>query len=181
MFEVTYNDITLLCESAALPELYAEYQKHATLQEEFDLAGPEQGQWCFIGVRKDSGWPFLTVAQRFWPAGAGFNPGALVVPETSLLFIGAGERLLAYDLRAPKRLWQDTADTGFWHWDRQGDFVLMAAELEFAAWSKEGLKLWSTFVEPPWDYQVVRDSVTLDVMGNKSTFDLHHGPQNTNV
>jgi hypothetical protein len=181
MFEVTYNDITLQCQSTALPDLYSEYRKHATLGEEFDLAGREEGQWCYVGVKKDSGWPFLTVAQRFWPSGAGFHPGALLVPETLLLFIGAGERLLAYDLRVPKRLWLDAADTGFWHWDRYGGFVLMAAELEFAAWNTEGLKLWSTFVEPPWEYQVVGDSVILDVMGKKSTFDLQHGPQNKTV
>jgi hypothetical protein len=177
MFEVTYNEFTLLMESGSLPDLHPEYRKHTALGEEFDLTSREEGQWCFVGVKKGSGWPFLTVAQRFWPAGAGFHPGALLVPETSLLFIGAGERLLAYDLREPKRLWLDSANTGFWHWHRHGDYVLMAAELEFAVWNKEGLKLWSTFVEPPWDFQCGGDSVTLDVMGQKSTFGLRHGPE----
>jgi len=76
-------------------------------------------------------------------------------------------------------LWLDSADTGFWHWHRHGDFVLMAAELEFAAWTKEGKKLWTTFVEPPWDYALDGDSITLDVMGKKKRFSVHHGPEKT--
>jgi len=181
MFEITCNDITILCESGALPDLNAEYRKHAILGEEFELEDHEEGGWCFVGVRKDSEWPFLTVAQRFWPAGAGFHPGVLLVPETSLLFIGAGERLLAYDLREPRQLWQDSAHTGFWGSSRYGDFVLMAAELELAAWSTEGSKLWSTFVEPPWGYHVVGERVMLDVMGAKTSFNLQRGPGNKTV
>ena len=52
----------------------------------------------------------------------------------------------------------------------------MSAELEMAAWSLEGHKLWSTFVEPPWDYEVHGDRVALDVMGEKSSFNLKTGP-----
>ena len=50
------------------------------------------------------------MAQRYTPAGYGFNPGILVIAETNVAFVGAGERLLAYDLLAPKRLWEDAAD-----------------------------------------------------------------------
>ena len=32
--------------------------------------------------------------------------------------------------------------------------MLMLAELEFAAWDLKGKKMWSTFVEPPWVYDV---------------------------
>ena len=58
----------------------------------------------------------------------------MIIPETSLLMIGAGERLLAYDLETPRRLWEDEAEAGFWGWERHGGLVLMSAELELAAW-----------------------------------------------
>ena len=66
---------------------------------------------------------------------------------------------------------------GFWSWSRFGEFVLMAAELELAAWTTQAEKLWSTFVEPPWDFSVSGDTVNLDVMGTKSTFNIATGPQ----
>jgi hypothetical protein len=53
----------------------------------------------------------------------------------------------------------------------------MSAELELAAWDWIGQKLWSTYVEPPWDYIVEADRVQLNVMGNKAEFDLRKGPQ----
>ena len=52
----------------------------------------------------------------------------------------------------------------------------MEAELELAAWTIQGHKLWTTFVEPPWSYNVVGDTVTLDVMGTITTFPLISGP-----
>ena len=108
---------------------------------------------------------------------AGFSPGVLVVPETDVLFVGAGERLLAYDLAHPARLWEDVAKVGFWGWARYGDVVVMSAELELAAWDIEGTKLWTTFVEPPWSYEVTDDILKLDIMGVKSEFSLGRGPE----
>src|SRR6266571_2234442 len=67
---------------------------------------------------------------------------AVLVPETKLLFLGAGERILAYRLDPPTRLWDDRADTGFLGWEQHGDTILLAAELEFAAWTTAGEKLW---------------------------------------
>lgn len=52
----------------------------------------------------------------------------------------------------------------------------MAAELELAAWDIRARKLWTTFVEPPWDYAVRDGIVHLDVMGSESTFALATGP-----
>jgi hypothetical protein len=103
------------------------------------------------------------------------TPGLFLVPETHLLFIGAGRRLLCYDLLAPSRLWEDEADCGFWSWSRYGSVVLMAAELELAAWDLAGRKRWSRFVEPPWDDAVDGEVITLDVMGVTSRIRLESG------
>lgn len=54
-----------------------------------------------------------------------------------MLFLGVGERILAYDLNGPTRLWEDTADTGLLGWARHGAFVVMSAELELAAWKPQ--------------------------------------------
>ena len=89
-------------------------------------------------------------------------------PETNVAFVGGGERLLAYDLLAPKRLWEDAADCD--------DVVLMSAELELAAWDLKGIKLWSTFVEPPWEYEVKDSQIELDVMGDKYSFPIKLRP-----
>jgi hypothetical protein len=104
-------------------------------------------------------------------------PGILLVPAQRQLFIGAGTRLLAYHARsgAWQRSWIDDAELGFWRWRQHGDVVVMSAELELAVWTTDGTKLWTTFVEPPWSYQVEADQVVLDVMGAVRTFDLRRG------
>jgi hypothetical protein len=82
---------------------------------------------------------------------------------------------LAYQLDHPERLWEDETDTGFWNWERHGEFVIMSAELELAVWDIQGQKRWSTFVEPPWDYELVDDLIHLDVMGQRTSFPLNRG------
>jgi hypothetical protein len=161
-----------------LPAAYENYRRNAVLLDEFDLADDE-GDACFLAVTcGGEPWPRLVVAQRYSPAGFGFEPGVAFVPETAVLFAGAGTRLLAYTLRdRPRRLWEDTADLGFWHWSAHPSVVLMAAEIELAAWTTDGEKLWTTFVEPPWSYQVAEDQVQLDVMGRKTEFPVSSGPR----
>jgi hypothetical protein len=44
----------------------------------------------------------------------------------------------------------------------------MAAELELAAWGTGGDKLWSRFVEPPWEFGVEGEVVAVNVMGSVS-------------
>src|SRR4051812_18977858 len=106
MFAISVECYTLLCSSDSLPESYQSYATQAELVEELDLSGSE-GSLCFLAVQHGMGWPFLVIAQRYSPAGCGFNPGALIIPETGLLFVGAGERLLCYKLEPPTRLWED--------------------------------------------------------------------------
>lgn len=152
------------------------YRRSAALVDEFDLQNTDRSR-CFVSVSRKNDWPELVVLQTYSPSlPGGFEPGLLLVPETETLFIGAGIRLLAYRLNPLQRLWEDTCDTGFWHWRQFGNVILMSAELELAAWDSSGRKLWSMFVEPPWGYEVHVDRVLLDVMGVKSEFDLQHGP-----
>jgi hypothetical protein len=154
MFRVEVSGHSLLVHRGPMPEMYASYRQHAALADEFDLKASD-GEACVVAVRPSGEWPSLVVAQRFSPCVAGFDPGVLLVPETGVLFIGAGERLLAYNLQGPERLWEDKADTGFWLWQQHRNFVLMAAELELAAWDTNGKKRWTTFGEPPWTYRAI--------------------------
>jgi hypothetical protein len=175
MFKVTIGEYTLHCLPEGLPDVYSDYLKHATLAEDFTSTS-SAGTNCFVAVSKANQWPFLVVAQHYAPAGSGFTPGAILIPETNLLFIGAGTRLLAYDLVGIKRIWEDVADVGFWGWAQHGRSVVMSAELELAVWDIDGQLRWRTCVEPPWDYSVANGIVTLEVLGKRSTFPLESGP-----
>lgn len=166
----------LACPSG-LPDIYDAYREQARLAEEIELSSPDDTV-CFFAIgEQHADWPALVVAQGYAPAYC-FFPGILVVPETHTVFIGARERLLAYTLQPePRRLWTDKADMGFWSWSRHGDVVLMSAELELAAWTTAGDKLWTTFVEPPWGFDVKDGRVLLDVMGVTSSFPIETGPE----
>jgi hypothetical protein len=159
------------------PHGYSSSWRRATLWDDFDLSA--EGTLLVVGVAPaDASAPTLVVSQRFEPGpGSGFQPGILVVPETSVLFIGAGTRILAYDLLRPQRLWHDEAEMGFWFWRRHRDVIVMSAELELAAWDIHGQKLWTTFVEPPWGYTVREATLSLDVMGTVTSFPLASGPE----
>lgn len=178
MFQLTFGEYSVYVEDGSLPETYAEYSRHAQLKVEIGREGSE-GRPAFCAVARQEGWPFLTIALRYSPAGHGFAPGVLLVPESAVLFYGAGTQLLAFDLHTPRQLWGDVADMGFWSWRRYGSTVLMSAELELAAWDVAGRKLWTTFVEPPWSYTVHHGAVRLDVMGEVSEFSLQEGPRRT--
>ena len=180
MYTVTVGPYVIAFQSleAEEPPLRYEWAKqHAELLEEFDLQLSD-GDFCYLVAGRSIGHPTLVLAQRHDPPeAAGFYPGVLVVPETDVLFVGAGERLLAYDLAHPARLWEDVADY-FCRWARYGEVVIMEAELELAAWNLEGTKLWTTVVEPPWSYEVTDDVLKLDIMGVESEFPLRRGPEN---
>lgn len=175
MFSIYVSDLAITVQRGSLPSIYNDLKRHARLAEEFALR-PHEGELCYLSVSSSGHWPFLVVAQRFELSEGGFDPGAMIVPETKLLFIGAGRRLLSYALDGPRRLWEDTADSGFLEWSRDGDVVLMSAELELAAWDTMGHKLWSMPLEPAWEYHVSGGQVHLDVLGRKSSFPLRAGP-----
>ncbi len=176
MFRIKIGKYDVIVQAPGLPALFANYLEHAKFTEQIDLSHSE-GTSAFLAIGYQHEWPFLVIAQHYMPGeDAGFHPGILIIPETDILFVGAGERLLAYDLGNPSRLWEDSAKSGFWAWERYHDIVLMSAELEFAAWDINANKLWTIFVEPPWSYTIYNHIVELDIMGEKSSFSLQQGP-----
>jgi hypothetical protein len=170
--QVAIGEWALDIQLDALPSHYGWLVERARLVEEVELRASD-ARLIFAAIYSvgtsslDRRHPILVLAQRYSPYEAGFDPGFLIVPHTATLFVGAGERLLAYDLRAPKRLWSDTAWPGFWRWGSGPQYVWMLSELEFAVWSPRGEKLWTTPVEPPWEADVVGEVATLDIMGRK--------------
>jgi hypothetical protein len=181
MFTLAIGHYKLSLSYGELPTPYSHFKEHAQLVDEIDIDGSTSATrdaLCCVTVARGTEWPSIVVAQRFSPSAGGFYPGVALVEETSRLFLGAGTRLLCYDLNRVCRVWEDSTDPGFWSWTRHDDVIVMSAELELAAWNLHGEKLWTTFVEPPWDYAVHTDDVHLDVMGLKSVFPLRTGPRN---
>jgi hypothetical protein len=177
MFELAVGRYRVQLYDGDAPTMLGEYRSRAGLCEELGIwsksgamTASEDGRLFCVTVSQGSGWPFLVVAQRYTPRD--FDPGIALVEETSRLFVGAGDRLLCYDLETPARLWEDSVMVGFWFFCRHGDVLLMSAELELAAFDLRGEKLWNTNVEPPWHYEVRGDNVHLDVMGKTSVFAL---------
>ena len=158
-------------EQYKLPDLYTSYMKHAKLTEEYDLSN-EDGEIFFISVGYGESWPFLTIAQSYEPCAGGFDPGFLVIPESDILFIGAGQRILLYDLKQVKKLDEDFYNEGFLGWIRYKDYVIMLAELDVTCWRTSGEKMWSRFVEPPYNVEFEGNKIILDVMGKKVRFDI---------
>jgi len=174
MIRVSVGEYELCCQEDAWPPNLADDQP-TTLVEEFAEADADGRAAFSVSVGRTLEPPFLVVVQRYSPSGPGFSPGVLLVPETHRLFIGAGQRLLGYDLSGPARLWEDETNCGFWSWARHGHVVLMSAELELAAWDIDGSKLWTRCVEPPWQYSVEGERICVDVMGTESCVNLLSG------
>ena len=181
MIELAFGDWTARMSIGEPRLLYADQARGGAVVEQFDL--DDRDSQLFImelhryrNIPEHGKSPSLIVAQRYSPSTSGFNPGVLITDDGTTLFIGAGTRVLAYDLLTSTRLWEETANFGFWNWQQHGAVVLMAAELEFAAWTSRGDKLWAMSVEPPWYYSVVVDQVHMDMMGSKMIFPVTGGP-----
>lgn len=160
---------------ATLPEqVDAGIRMSTVVTEKIDCDG--DNNYLAITVREEGAESLLLVEGYYSPGlSSGFNPGVLVVPETSVAFVGAGTSILCFSLAPITRLARERVEVGFWQWQRHGELVIMSAELEFSVWSSFGKKLWSRFVEPPWDFVVQGDEVVLDVMGDRQTFGLLSG------
>jgi hypothetical protein len=179
MFQIVVNGYTLSCFSGGLPEHYAIYREKAKLVDEIDLKREVSfsADVCFLAVQKGVDWPFLIVAQKYAPSGLGGSyPQALVIPETDMLFLGAGERVLTYRLAPLEKVGQGSAEHGFHTFERSGEYVIMSAELAIGVWTIQGKPQWSQFVEPPWTYRVEKETMSVDVMGHVLSFPLPTGP-----
>lgn len=127
----------------------------AKLKERLEIAG-DRGWWCGLRVdRRDE--PCLKLAIKY-PADVWSEPRVLLVPETAVLFLKVSGRIYLYDLRAGLQLAYERMDLPSWRWLRDGDTVLLVAELDLMAWDISGRHLWSTYIEPPHDV-TVRDGV----------------------
>lgn len=117
-------------------ETYDLRRREATAREEIGLVATAEEVGALAVSRDPFGRPVLLVVAGCapWYDGDQLDVGALLVPETHTLFVGALDEVLAYDLRDPTRPWRERAEHGFWNWQRYGDYVLMAAELGLAAW-----------------------------------------------
>jgi hypothetical protein len=175
--EISIAGYQVIASSGEWPELYASYRTNAQLVEEFDLSSSD-GETSFFAITAGHrSWPQLVISQRYEPSGYGFHPGLLIVPETSVVFVGAGSRLLAYRMTPePHRLWEDETFMGFWSWEAHEGTILMSAEMELAAWNSHGEKLWTTPVDPPWHYTLEPGRMTLNVTGDERSFPLPGGP-----
>src|SRR5258708_16852399 len=128
MFQIVVHGYTSSCFWGGLPEYYEVYHEKAKLVDEIDLTRDvsNAADVCFLAVQKGLEWPFLVVAQKYAPSGlGGFYPQALIIPETDMLFLGAGERVLTYRLAPVEKVGQASAELGFNAFERYGQFVIM--------------------------------------------------------
>ncbi len=130
----------------------------------------------YIGIGEHQDWYKTIVSFSSDPIDyGGFNPGLILVPETDILFIGAGTNVRIYDLKHQLKLFVKELHCGFLGWKRYDDFIIMQEELEFGIYSLTGQEIWSTEVEPPWTFSIEIDTVKLNVMNEISFRDLKTG------
>ncbi len=117
------------------PYGYDKQRERAALLNEVAVDGAGQQIGVLAVGLAEGDWPILVIEHGHvipWTEDL-LALDVLLVPETHILFVGAHESVLAYDLARPMRLWVDTAEAGFHTWRRHGRVVLMSAELELAA------------------------------------------------
>lgn len=141
------------------------------------LSQPVAGDsYIALGITDCGLFPDLLLEGWYSPGPAqGFHPGALIILETQIAFIGAGTTIVVYDLSPISLLAQTQTECGFWGWRHINNVVVMSAELELAVWNIYGEKLWSRFVEPPWHYDIEDDTLLLNIMGDSIRLTLATG------
>ena len=105
-----------------------------------------------------------------------FGPQLLFVEETGTLFLGAGQTVAAYRI-TPEfgRVMALGVEPGVLSWERSGQVVLMAAELELAGFDLSGGLRWRLPVEPPWSYLISGGRLRVTIMGRQRAIDLTSG------
>jgi hypothetical protein len=181
MFTVVLDAYILRIYDGDFPSAVQGVPRRAKLADDFDPPNAD-GRPLLIAVDAPDGETVLEVFQRYEQHGGAVWPSLVLVPETSTLFLGIGERLLCYNLAAPARLWEAHVDMMFWGWSRHGDVVLMESELELAGFDLCGRRLWTAYFEPPHEFRVEGDHIHATayqlnhVRNFKGSFPLHTGP-----
>ncbi len=175
-FHISIGDYTLIWATGR--DAYNRHLLTATVVEEMsptDGAGQVAVLAVHEGSRKG---PVLLIGQSYTPRGHGdaIQLGALLVPGTRVLFVGAQDLVLAYDLGTMRRLWRERAKAGFLDWQRHGAYVVMSAGMELAVWDLHGSKQWWACVEPPYSYTIAAGMMRLTAMGITTSFSLATGP-----
>lgn len=85
-------------------------------------------------------------------------PHVLLVPETSVLFVGAGTTVVAVKVPEMTRLLEDDV-TLFWGFERVGECVLMLSEVDAALYSPTAEVLGRAPVEPPYEVRRMPDAI----------------------
>lgn len=174
MIEFNFDKYKIAVQTVKEPGIYDMWLDRASFK---DIDGlKNDGIPIYIGVGHGEEWYNTVIAFRSDPIEyGGFDPGILIVPETNTLFVGAGTIVRTYDLKNQKRKFEKKLSCGFWGWSRHHDLILMQEESEFGIYTLDGQEIWSTFVEPPWSFDIEDNRVKLDVMDEISYRDLKTG------
>ena len=132
----------------------------------------------FVGVtvyRDDVA--ILRVNQFYEQMSESITPGVLIVPETDRLFIGAGSRMLAYDLTTRRRLWIEDAQEMmlFWGWLRRGQHVFAMGELELAVYGLDATPRFRIAADPPWPFEVSGAVLTVETDSETRGYSMADG------
>lgn len=145
MLSIILNEYTLLISNEYLDDL-RESQNPESFLEVIKHEDVVASKSFFVVIAKE-GKELLRLAVAYSQSASesGFHPGFVLVPETHLLFVGAGEKLVLYKWDPPEKLWEEDIMVGFWGWQRYRDVIIMSAELQLTVWDRDGKKLWSQY------------------------------------
>jgi hypothetical protein len=175
MHTISIEKYTVVCDHEVTDRISREIDE-AVVLENLPTFDEEYGEYIYYGFTDCGLSPNLIIKGKYSPSSvSGFYPGILIIPESDILFFGAGEIVQVWELSPYKKIHEESPDCGFWGWSRYSDVVLMSGELELSGWSVSGKKFWSKFVEPPWYYTVDGSAVTTNVMGHEEKFSIYTG------
>lgn len=176
MIQFNFDKYNIAVQIGKEPDIFDMWLKHSSFNDMDGLS--KEGTPIYIGAGKGEEWYNTVIAFRSDPIDyGGFHPGLLVAPETNTLFVGAGTVIRTYDLKQQKKRFEKELPCGFWGWIRHNDLVIMQEELQFGIYTLDGQEIWSTYVEPPWTFEIHGGLVTLNVMDEITYRDLRTGEQ----
>ena len=82
-FRVSSGQYTVSGTVGELPVSYSAMLEHAVLHDDFGVKGPDGTVLIVTVERAAERWPGIIVSQKFDPSSAGFDPGVILVQETT--------------------------------------------------------------------------------------------------